>query len=82
MGKTKLGIGFKEFTYEEILTRLKLYRLEERRLQGDLIDTFMLLAGNENLNPDNIRGHSKKLNNQQCMKLCRCRFFRQRVVGV
>ena len=33
---TKLVIGFKEFTYEE---RLKLYRLEECQLQGDLIET-------------------------------------------
>ena len=38
----KLVIGLKEFTYEGRLTQLKLYRLEERRLRGDLIETFKL----------------------------------------
>ena len=64
---TKLVIGLKEFTQEEMLTRLKLYRLEEKRLQGDLIDTFKLLTGKKSINPDqffyinlnNHRGHSK-----------------------
>ena len=49
---TKLVIGLKEFTYEERLTQLNLYRLEEKRLQGDLIETFKLLTGKENINPD------------------------------
>ena len=39
---TTLVIGLKEFIYEERLTQLKLYRLEERRLRGDLIETFKL----------------------------------------
>ena len=66
---TKLVIGLKEFTYEERLTQLKLYRLEERRLQGVLIETFKLLTGKENIDPDQFfnininnlrdRGHSK-----------------------
>ena len=62
---TKMVIGFKEFTYENRLTRLKLYRLEHR----DLIETFKLLTGKENINPgqflkinlNNLRSHSKKL---------------------
>ena len=86
---TKLVIGLKEFAYEERLTQLKLYRLEERRLQ-DLTETFKLLTGKENIDPDqifninlnNLRGHSKKLNKQQCMKLCGRQFFCQRVVDV
>ena len=49
---TKLVIGFKEFTYEERLTRLKLPRLEERRLRQYLIETFKLLTGKKNVNPD------------------------------
>ena len=63
---TKLVKGLKEFTYEERLTRLKLYRLEEQRLQGD----FKSLTGKENINPDKcfninlnnlrLKGHSKK----------------------
>ena len=48
---TKLVIGLKEFTYEERLTQLKLYRLKERRLRGDLIETFKL-TGKENIDPD------------------------------
>ena len=67
---TKLVIGLKEFTYEERLTQLKLYRLEERRLRGDLIQTFRLLTGKENIDLDqfninlnNLRGHSKKQTN-------------------
>ena len=51
---TKLVIGLKEFTYEERLTQLKLYRLEERRLRGYLIETSKLLTGKENINPDNF----------------------------
>ena len=43
-----LVIGLKEFTYEERLTQLKLYRLEERGLRRDLIETFKLLTGKEN----------------------------------
>ena len=46
-------------------------RLEERRLRGDLIETFRLLIVKENIRPrsvfninlNNLRGHSKKLNN-------------------
>ena len=64
---TKLVIGLKEFTYEERLTQLKLYRFEERRLGGNLIETFKLLTGKDNIDPDqffninlnNPRGHSK-----------------------
>ena len=33
----KLVLGLQEFTYEERLTQLKLYRLEERGLRRDLI---------------------------------------------
>ena len=39
---TKLVIRLQEFTYEERLTQIKLYRLEERRLRGDLIEHFKL----------------------------------------
>ena len=67
---TKLVIGLKEFAYEERLTQLKLYTFEERRLRGDLIQTFKLLTGKENIDPDqfninlnNLRGHSKKQTN-------------------
>ena len=56
----------------------------------NLIETFKLLTGKENINPDqffninlnNLRGHSKTLNKQQYMKQCRHRFFSQRMVDV
>ena len=43
---TKLVWRLKELSYEE---RLKLLSLEERRLRGDLIQTFKLLTGKENV---------------------------------
>ena len=46
---TKLVWGLKELSYEERLERLKLFGLEERRLRGDLIQTFKLLTGKENV---------------------------------
>ena len=68
---TKLVWGLKELSYEEILERLKLFSLEERRLRGDLIQTFTLLTGKENVDHEiffnhsttNLRGHSLKLSN-------------------
>ena len=46
---TKLVWGLNELSYEEILERLQLFSLEERRLRGDLIQTFTLLTGKENV---------------------------------
>ena len=86
--ETKLVWGLKELSYEE---RLKLSSLEERRLRGDLIQTFKLLTGKENVHHEfffnhstnNLRGHSLKLSKSQCQcnKLCR-RFFSQRVIDL
>ena len=44
---TKLEWRLKELSCEERLERLKLFSLEERRLRGDLIQTFKLLTGKE-----------------------------------
>ena len=87
---TKLVWGLKELSYEERLERLKLFSLEERRLRGDLIQAFKLLTGKENVDHEiffnhsttNLRGHSLKLSKSQCNKLCRRRFFSQRVIDV
>ena len=87
---TKLVWGLKDLSYEERLERLKLFSLEERRLRGDLIQTFKLLTGKDNVDYEilfnhsrpttHLRGHSLKLSKSQCNKLCRRRFFSQRVI--
>ena len=87
---TKLVWGLKDLSYEERLERLKLFSLEERRLRGDLIQTFKLLTGKENVgyeilfnrSTNHLRGHSFKLSKSQCNKLCRRRFFSQRVIDI
>ena len=87
---TKLVWGLKDLSYEERLERLKLFSLEERRLRGDLIQTFKLLTGKENVDyeilfnrsTNHLGGHSFKLSKSQCNKLCRRRFFSQRVIDI
>ena len=80
---TKLVWGLKDVSYEERLERLKIVSLEERRLRGDLIQTFKLLTGKENVDYEilfnhsttHLRGYSLKLSKSQCNKLCRRHFF-------
>ena len=82
---TKLVLGLKELSYEETLERLQLFSLEERRLRGDLIQTWKENVDHEfflNHSTTNLRGHSLKLSKSQCNKLCRRRFFSQRVIDV
>ena len=76
--------------YEERLKRLRLYPLEQRRLRGDLIETYKILTGKENVNPDlffkrattsNLRGNSMKLFNGRSRLVQRQNFFSQRVVN-
>lgn len=65
---TKLVKGLRNLEYSERLKGLKMTTLEERRLRGDLIETYKLLSGKEdisyktffNLNPTG-RGHKWKL---------------------
>ena len=80
---TKLVWGLNDLSYEETLKRFKLFSLEERRLRGDLIQTFKLLTWKENVDHEilfnqsttHLRGHSLKLSKSQCNKLCIRRFF-------
>ena len=46
---TKLIPSIRHISYERRLTRLKLYSLEKRRLRGQLIETFKILKGIENI---------------------------------
>jgi len=71
---SKLVKGFKKLSYEEHLDRLNLTTLEKRRMRGDLIETYKLLTGRENIDFNcffhlddsryNTRGHQYKLKKQ------------------
>ena len=80
--------GFSKLDYEERLARLNLYKLERRRSRGDMIETFKIIKGLENINSEqffiksttNLRGHNCKLFKKRANKICRQNFFSQRVV--
>ena len=64
---TKLVHGFNKMSYEQRLEALGLYSLQQRRLRGDLIETYKILTGKEKINSDQLfqkatttelRGHS------------------------
>ena len=66
---TKLVPGLAQLPYEERCRHLGLQTLEERRVRGDMIQTYKLLHGYEDiphsrffqLNTNRLRGHSLKL---------------------
>ena len=49
---TKIVPALRNLPYEERLRRLNLTTLEERRIRGDMIETYKLLSGKEDINPD------------------------------
>ena len=85
---TRLPQELKNLQYEERLSQLNLTTLKERRMRGDLIETFKILNGhyacslNEiyHLNTSNLRGHHQKLSKEKCNKLLRRNFLTNRVV--
>ena len=72
---TKIIPGIRDLSYKERLEHLNLPTLAYRRIRGDMIETYKMLKGYydkevSNLlplhseyveNPDQVRGHSKKL---------------------
>ena len=50
---TRLVPELKELPYEERLKQLKLTTLEERRVRGDMIETYKIITRKEKVNPDN-----------------------------
>jgi len=87
---TKLVKGLRKKTYEERLKVLGIYPLHQRRLRGDLIETYKM-TGKERVNSiascffqmapevNNLRGHSMKVYVPQCAKTVRKTFFSVRV---
>ena len=78
--------GFGKLKYEEIFERLNLFSLQYRRMRGDVIETYKIISGLEDVNSsqfytrssmDNLRGHSLKLYKEQFRKVIHKEFFSQ-----
>jgi len=80
----------KNKTYQQRLKILGIPSLELRRKRGDLIETYKILAGKEDIDRDQLfqltsninstRGHRLKLSKKHCRINVRKFFFSQRVV--
>ena len=85
---TKMPAELRTLSYGERLRVFKLTTLRERRLRGDLIETFKILGGHYRCDipiyhfSDNshLRGHSQKLAKERCAKLARRNFLSNRIV--
>jgi len=87
---TRLVKGYRKLPYEERLRKLGLNTLQTRRLWGDLIETFKIITGKEQVNRETFfqlnrnvydtRGHCFKLATSQSRLEVRCNFFSQRVI--
>ena len=86
---TKMVNGMKNLSYEEWLKKLKMMSSQERRLCGDLIETYKLITGKVKVDASQFfelsynlgtRGHSLKIVQKRAKLLPRIQFFSQRVV--
>jgi len=86
---TKQIKGMKEKTYEERLKELKLPTLKYRRRRADMLQTFRIMHGVDDIEPERIfqrdregrtRGHSMKLKKARVRTSGRTKTFSQRVV--
>ena len=85
---TRMIPRLRKMTYEERLKRLNLPRLYDRRIRGDMIETYKILSGKEKLNSRNLfqpsmfrgRSHSKKVFKKFSRLNVRKNWFTQRVV--
>ena len=77
-------------TYEERLAELKLTKLEDRRIRGDMIETYKIITGKEDVKTDKffsmakIRSarnntHEMKIQKKQCRLDVRKNYYSQRV---
>ena len=71
---TRMVPGLKDKSYEERLKILELPSLEERRIRGDMIETYKILTGKEDVNPDTffqmapVRGNSETMHSLKLFK--------------
>ena len=71
---TKLVPELRELQYEERLKKLGLTTLEERRVRGDMIETYKILTGKEDINPSKfftmatVRGDPELTHNMEIYK--------------
>ena len=87
---TKIVKDLRDLEYPERLKALKLTKLEDRRTRGDMILTYRLLNGLEDIDYRkfftlderryNLRGHSKKLKKPRASLDVRKYFFSHRVI--
>ena len=88
---TRLVPELRELSYEERLEKLGLTKLVDRRIRGDMIETYKIITGKENIDPGKfftmarVRGarngtHSRKIQVQYTRIGVRTHFFSQRVI--
>ena len=87
---TRMIPELKDLSYEERLTRLGLWSLEERRNRADIIEVFRMYKGLSAIRfdtmfelscDDRTRGNSLKLKKNRCKLDLRKYFFSERVVN-
>ena len=85
---TKMIPGIRNKSYEERLEVLNLFSLEKRRLRGDLIETYKIFLGFDDIKPDDLfklnevglRGHKYKLSKGTFKKDIFKYFYSNRVI--
>lgn len=86
---TKLIPATKNLLYEERLKILNLPTLKYRRLRGDLIQTYKIMRGIDNLNPENFfqlkesctRNNTDKIYKPYCKTSIKQHFYTQRTIN-
>ena len=77
---TIMVCGFGHLRYEERIERLNLFWLQDKRMRGDMIDTYKIMSGLEDVhssqfftrsNMNNLRGHILKLYKEYFWKVIR-----------
>ena len=85
----KMVYGFGNLKYEEKLERLNLFSLRYKRMRGDMIETYKIMSGLEDVNSsqfftrsamNNLRGHNLKLYKEHFRKVMQKECFSQRVI--